>query len=349
MKISNVTKSFGRNVVLKGINLEIPSGKFFAILGPSGSGKTTLLRIIAGFEIPDKGNVFFDGKDVTDKPPYKRKVALVPQNWALWPHMTVFENVAFGLKVMKLPRSEIRQRVNEVLDLLGLKGLEGRYPHQLSGGQQQRVALARALVVKPKLLLLDEPLSNLDAVLRIKLRGELKRIQRELGLTAIYVTHDQEEALALADELAVINEGVVVETGEPREIFIMPKRLFTAKFIGRTSSARGKVVEVSGKEALVQIGKLRIRAINHGLKEGDECVVVFKSELAKVRPREGYVKVTGILTLSMYLGPKVEVRLKPEGSEEEISFYVSERETPQIGSTYSVHLPIEAIHAFPLE
>ncbi len=348
VRIENVRKLFGKNEVLKGVTLEIPSGKFFAILGPSGSGKTTLLRVIAGFETPDQGRVLFDGKDVTEKPPYERGVALVPQNWALWPHMTVFENVAFGLKVMKLPPSEVRERVEEALELLGLRGLEDRYPHQLSGGQQQRVALARALVVRPKLLLLDEPLSNLDAVLRIRLRGELKRLQRELGLTAVYVTHDQEEALALADELAVISEGKVIESGEPKDIFLRPKRLFTAKFIGRTSTARGEVTEVEGEEVSVKIGELTLRARNHGLKRGEPCLVVFKSELAKVRPREGYVEVSGTVTLSMYLGSKIELRLRVKGSNEELSFYVSEREMPEVGSRYSVYLPVEAVHAFPL-
>ncbi|RLE62478.1 MAG: ABC transporter ATP-binding protein, partial [Thermoprotei archaeon] len=193
--LKEVSKKFGKVVAVDKASIEVDHGEFFTLLGPSGCGKTTTLRIIAGFEIPDEGRVIFDEEDVTFKKPYERGCAMVFQNYALWPHMTVYDNVAYGLKIRKVPKEEIKKRVKEVLDLVGLTGLENRYPLQLSGGQQQRVALARALVIEPKVLLLDEPLSNLDAKLRLRMREEIRKIQRDLNITTIYVTHDQEEAM----------------------------------------------------------------------------------------------------------------------------------------------------------
>ena len=347
VKVVNVSKRFGKFYALKNVNLEVRSGEFFAILGPSGSGKTTLLRVIAGFEFPDEGKVYFGDEDVTFKGPEERGAAMVFQNWALWPHMTVYENVAFGLKVRKLPKEEIDKKVKWALELLGLEGLENRYPHQLSGGQQQRVALARALVVEPKVLLLDEPLSNLDARLRLKLRGELKKIQRKLGITAIYVTHDQEEALAMADRLALINKGEVVEIGTPERIYRDPQHPFTAIFIGKTSTAKGEVVRVTDGKALVRVGENELLARAHNLIDG-KALVVFKSDLAKARPREGYSPLRGKVTVSMYMGSYVEVRMVPKGAEEELVFYLAEQEPPEPGSEVTVYLPVEGVHAYPL-
>ncbi|WP_297420952.1 ABC transporter ATP-binding protein [Thermococcus sp.] len=213
-------------------DLVVEDGEFLTLLGPSGCGKTTTLRMIAGFETPNGGEIIFDGKPVNDLPPYERNIGIVFQDYALFPHMTVFKNVAFGLEMKRLPKLEIDRKVKWALEIVGLAGLEKRYPEQLSGGQQQRVALARALVVEPEVLLLDEPLSNLDAKIRERLRGEIKRIQRELGITTIYVTHDQEEAMAVSDRIAVMNVGKVEQVGKPLELYYKPRTEFVARFLG---------------------------------------------------------------------------------------------------------------------
>ncbi|NJE05846.1 ABC transporter ATP-binding protein [Thermococcus sp. M36] len=222
-------------------NLKVRHGEFLTLLGPSGCGKTTTLRMIAGFERPDKGEILFDDKRVNELPPYERGIGIVFQDYALFPHMTVFKNVAFGLEMKRLAKAEIERKVKWALELVGLEGLEKRYPEQLSGGQQQRVALARALVVEPEVLLLDEPLSNLDAKIRERLRGEIKRIQRELDITTIYVTHDQEEAMAISDRIAVMNVGTVEQVGNPLELYYRPKTEFVARFLGLSNILELKV------------------------------------------------------------------------------------------------------------
>ena len=235
VRLENVGKRYGDLWVVRNVNLQVQRGEFFTLLGPSGCGKTTLLRIIAGFAHPDVGLVYIDGQAVNQVPPWRRDVGLVFQNYALWPHLTVFDNVAFGLRERKFPREEIGRRVRAALDQVELKGTEARRPSQLSGGQQQRVALARTLVIQPRVLLLDEPLSNLDAKLRVEMRVELQKLQRGLGLTTIYVTHDQEEALALSTRIAVINHGQIVQQGEPRAIYEQPTSDFVAGFIGQAN------------------------------------------------------------------------------------------------------------------
>ncbi len=233
MELRNITKIFPpKTVAVNNVNLSIRDGEFFILLGPSGCGKTTTLRIIAGLERPTKGRVFIDNVDVTDLPPRKRDIAMVFQTWALYPHMKVYDNIAFPLRLRKVPKDEIDRRVKEVARMLQIEVLLDRYPRQLSGGQQQRVALARALIRKPKVWLLDEPLSNLDAILRVQMRAELKRLQKELGITAIYVTHDQVEAMSMGDRVAVLNAGRVLQVGSPQEVYGKPKTLFVARFIG---------------------------------------------------------------------------------------------------------------------
>lgn len=232
-------------------HLEAKAGEFLTLLGPSGCGKTTTLRIIAGFERPDKGAVYFGEKLMNNVPPYERNIGIVFQDYALFPHMNVFDNIAFGLKVRKISRNEIEKKVIWALELVGLKGFEKRYPEQLSGGQQQRVALARALVIEPQVLLLDEPLSNLDAKIRERLRGEIKRIQRELGITTIYVTHDQEEAMAISDRIAVMNIGKVEQIGTPLELYYNPNTEFVAQFLGLSNILELKAVE--GKACLGEL------------------------------------------------------------------------------------------------
>jgi iron(III) transport system ATP-binding protein len=241
ISIQGVNVSYGDNHVLKDVSLEIAPGEFFAFLGPSGCGKTTLLRLIAGFVQADSGSVRVGGADITRLPPWKRDVGLVFQNYALWPHLSVRRNVAFGLEERRLPRAEIERRVDGALEVVGLSALGERKPSQLSGGQQQRVALARTLAVEPKVLLLDEPLSNLDAKLRVQVRRELRDLQRRLGLTTIFVTHDQEEANTVCDRIAVMSEGVVQQVGTPMGLYTRPANLFVAGFLGSANILDGEV------------------------------------------------------------------------------------------------------------
>ncbi len=243
IRIVNLVKKFGSTTAVNDFNIEIEKGKLVALLGPSGCGKTTLLRLIAGFEKPTSGDIVLRGKVINDVPPQKRNIGIVFQDYAVFPIMNVFDNVAYGLRIKKLPREEINSRVMEYLALVGLTGYEKRMPSQLSGGQQQRVALARALVTNPDLLLLDEPLSNLDAALRLRIRKEIKKIQRKLGITAIFVTHDQEEALSIADKIYVMRRGILMQGGSPREIYNNPKNDFVANFIGKSNIFYGKVVD----------------------------------------------------------------------------------------------------------
>ena len=242
VRLENIGKRYGELWAVRHIDLEIATGEFYTLLGPSGCGKTTLLRTIAGFVAPDEGAVFLDGQSVNRLPPWKRNLGMVFQNYALWPHITVFENVAFGLKERKVPRREIEPRVLQALEQVGLKGTERRRPSQLSGGQQQRVALARTLVIQPRVLLLDEPLSNLDAKLRQEMRLELLTLQRDIGLTTIYVTHDQEEALALSTRIAVMNLGKIIQEGKPREIYESPGDRFVAAFVGKSNFFSGTII-----------------------------------------------------------------------------------------------------------
>ena len=251
VKLQNIVKRFGDTVALKGISLDIKHGELFTLLGPSGCGKSTTLRIIAGLDYPDEGKLYFGDQDVTYLPSHQKGAVLVFQNYALWPHMTVFDNVAYGLKLRKVPKEEIKRKVEWALELVKLKGFEDRYPTQLSGGQQQRVAIARALVVEPKVLLLDEPLSNLDAKLRLEMRSEIKRIQRELGITVIYVTHDQEEAMAISDRIAVMNFGKVEQVGKPLELYYRPKTEFVARFLGLSN-----ILELEAENGRACLGEL---------------------------------------------------------------------------------------------
>ena len=232
VRLESVTKSYGDVVAVDGVELDVPAGEFFTMLGPSGSGKTTTLRLIAGFEAPDEGRILLKGTDVTQQPPYARDVNTVFQDYALFPHMSVGENVAYGLRIKKVPRGERNKRAAEALELVRLGGLEDRKPSQLSGGQRQRVALARAIVNRPQVLLLDEPLGALDLKLRQEMQIELKRIQQEVGITFVYVTHDQEEALTMSDRLAVFNDGRIEQLGTPAEVYEHPETEFVAGFVG---------------------------------------------------------------------------------------------------------------------
>lgn len=257
IRAENVVKAFGETRALNGVTLEIRPGELFFLLGASGCGKSTLLRCIAGLETPTSGKIFFGDRNVTELAPHKREAAMVFQSYALWPHLTVAKNISFGLEERKVPKEEIKRRVEEALAMVKLEGFGDRSIDAMSGGQQQRVALARALVVHPKCLLLDEPLSNLDAQLRIEMRREIRRIVKEFGLTAVYVTHDQEEALAMADRMAILAGGVIEQLGTPEEIYRDPRSTYVAGFIGETNLFEG-AIEKDGEGYAVQLGELRM-------------------------------------------------------------------------------------------
>ena len=345
-----VSKRFGRTVAVDRVSIEVQHGELFTLLGPSGCGKTTTLRIIAGFEFPDEGRVLFDEEEVTFRKPYERGCAMVFQNYALWPHMTVWDNVAYGLKVRRLPADEVRRRVEEVLELVGLKGLENRYPLQLSGGQQQRVALARALVVEPKVLLLDEPLSNLDAKLRLRMREELRKLQKELGITTIYVTHDQEEAMSISDRVAIMNRGRVLQVGAPVDVYMNPRNLFVATFIGRSTLLRGKALRVRDEKAsfISEKGiKLEGRLTVSGESVKGRVVAVMRPEDFSIEPLPGANVIRGEVELVMFLGPFKQLRVNVGG--ERVTAYVDPEEDVKVGSEIKLYIMPDEVMIYPLE
>ena len=312
IQLTNLTQRFGTTPVLNGVSLNIRSGEFFFLLGPSGCGKTTLLRIIAGFQAPDSGDLSLGGRRVNELPPHQRQVGMVFQHYALWPHLSVFDNVAYGLEVRKVPAAERRRRVDEGLELVQLGGLGARMPGELSGGQQQRVALARALVIRPAVLLLDEPLSNLDARLRLELRDEIRRIQEVTRVSTVYVTHDQREALAMADRVAVMQGGRVAQIGAPREIYTRPQSRFVAEFLGEVNWLDGTVVATRENllEVETPVGRLTVPA---GVYKGDSSVLVgFRPEAVRWGPvPSGTWRAT--VVRSVYLGEAEEYRLELQG------------------------------------
>ena len=281
VELRDVTKLFGDVKAVDRVSFEAHSGEFFSLLGPSGCGKTTTLRLIAGFEAPTQGQVLIRGDDVTDKRPYQRNVNTVFQSYALFPHLTVAKNIAFGLERKKTPRSQIRERVDEVLGLVRLEEMGSRYPRHLSGGQQQRVALARALVLRPEVLLLDEPLGALDLKLRKAMQLELKSLQERVGITFIYVTHDQEEALTMSDHIAVMERGRLIQTGSPEDIYNLPRTRFVAEFIGNTNLFDGRITEVGEGRIWVETGG-GLRAVLPA--KGDQ--VVGRSVSFSIRPEK---------------------------------------------------------------
>ncbi len=290
-RLENLVKSFGSTLAVDGVSFEISDGELFFLLGPSGCGKTTVLRMLAGFYTPDRGEIFFGDRNVTHVPPNRRNTGMVFQNYALWPHMSVFENVAYGLDVRDVPPVERAQRVSEALRIAQLDTLADRSPNQLSGGQQQRVALARALVVKPDILLLDEPLSNLDAKLRLEMRDEIKRIQRESGITSLYVTHDQKEALSLADRLAVMHQGRIVQIGTPREIYRQPRNRFVADFIGEMNFFTARVVSANQDEIVIAIGEHHLSAtapsLHHSITPSQFVTIGIRPEAIVIGKNDG--------------------------------------------------------------
>jgi len=298
--LKNIELSFGNTQVIKNVSLQIEKGEFFAFLGPSGCGKSTLLRLIAGFEQCQRGEVFLGDQEVSRLPPWKRDVGMVFQNYALWPHMTIRKNVSFGLEERKLPRSEIERRTNEALELVGLQDYAERRPNQLSGGQQQRVALARTIVIEPKVLLLDEPLSNLDAKLRIHMRQELLELQRKLSLTTIFVTHDQEEANTTADRIAVLKDGVVQQIGAPMELYDKPDNLFVAQFLGSANVLKGKVRQ-HGAEAIFDDGAGLQISLHSNAASGSKSLVLRPQNITLCNPDEA-ADLSGVILIREFLG-----------------------------------------------
>ncbi len=323
--LENVTKVFedpqrpgGAVMAVDGVSLEVRDGELVTLLGPSGCGKTTALRIIAGFESPSSGRVLIDGQDVSRLPPHSRNTAMVFQSYAIFPHLTVAQNVAFGLEMRGWAKSDIATRVNSILDVVGLAGLEHRSPEQLSGGQQQRVALARAIITEPRVLLFDEPLSNLDAKLREQMRGEVRKLQRRLAMTSVYVTHDQSEAMALSDRIVVMEAGRVQQVGAPFEIYARPANRFVADFIGRVNFLEGEVTEagpdrvritVRGRPLDVPIQKANVRI-------GEVAFLVVRPETIRVAPASSGTSqmFAGTIRRAVYLGPTVEYEIDWDGS-----------------------------------
>lgn len=307
IRLDNLTKVFGDTRAVDHIDLTIEPGELFFLLGPSGCGKTTLLRCIAGFHVPDAGSIHIGDQDVTRLPPHARDTGMVFQSYALWPHMSVAQNVAFGLEMRKLPKAEIQRRVEEVLALVKMSDRADAKPNQLSGGQQQRVALARALVIHPRCLLLDEPLSNLDAKLRLEMRSEIRRICKEAELTAVYVTHDQKEALSIADRLAVLHGGKVQQCGRPREVYERPANRFVAHFIGETNFLDGAVLSCHHETLRVRtpVGDLVSRVpLPEPVREGRSVTVSLRPEVIRLGPApDGQPnQFSGLVHDSVYLG-----------------------------------------------
>ena len=280
-------------------SLDIVPGEFVTLLGPSGCGKTTTLRMIAGFESPDEGEIYLGDEAINILPPNKRDTAMVFQSYALLPHYNLFDNVAYGLKLRKVPKEEIKERVTKILELVELSGMEARMTNQLSGGQQQRVALARALVLEPSVLLFDEPLSNLDAKLRVSMRTEIRRIQQKTGITAVYVTHDQSEAMALSDRIIIMNKGVVAQMGTPQEIYYHPNSEFVADFIGEANFLKGVCKGLDGDHALLEVAGTEVRvAAVENMKVGETYTIVLRPESAGLAP-EGALQCKVVLSCFM--------------------------------------------------
>jgi spermidine/putrescine transport system ATP-binding protein len=320
VRLERVTKRFGDLVAVRSLDLDIARGEFFTMLGPSGCGKTTTLRMVAGFEEPNEGAVLLDGTDVTGLPPFKRPTNTVFQSYALFPHLSVEDNVSFGLRRKRVDKQEIKRRVAEELERVGLAAEAKRKPNQLSGGQQQRVALARALVNRPAVLLLDEPLGALDLKLRKGLQLELKRIQRDVGITFVYVTHDQEEALTMSDRIAVMNHGVIEQVDDPEQVYERPRTTFVAGFIGVSNLMPGEVVSANGAAAELRLDAgVTVRAESGGASVGERCHAVVRPEKLEIHSEDGggdgRASVKGTMESSLYLGTATQVVVRlPDGT-----------------------------------
>jgi len=334
------------------VNLEVKEGELVTLLGPSGCGKTTALRMISGFELPTSGKIFIDGEDVTTTPPNQRPTTMVFQNYALFPHMTVYQNIAYGLKIHREKEKNIRERTETIMNLVGLKGLNNRSPAQLSGGQQQRVSLARSLIMEPKVLLLDEPLSNLDAKMRVSTRLEIRKLQQRIGITSIYVTHDQEEAMTLSDRVVIMNAGKIQQIGTPQEIYAHPINYFVADFIGKANFLGGKVANiVSQNEIEVDIKgvKYKVYISKNTFSEGDRILLIIRPESVELEPKKSGA-INGIINQLIYLGSRMVYEIEVDKN-----LLTVEITNPQEHKIYSkgeevaIILKEKSLHVIPYE
>ena len=353
VRLIALTKRFGDVEAVAGIDLEIPSGEFFSILGPSGCGKTTTLRLVAGFERPTSGAIFLDGVDVADRPPHKRNVNTVFQNYALFPFLSVAENVAFGMRYLKLGKAETATRVGAALELVQLTGYEKRRPGQLSGGQQQRVALARALVLRPSVLLLDEPLGALDAKLRRTLQVELKALQESVGITFIYVTHDQEEALTMSDRLAVMESGLVAQVGTPVDVYERPATAYVADFLGVSNLMDAMATAAAdGAPCRVRLGDFELTADQGTTGATGPVKVAVRPERVHLEPygSSGPNRIPGMVERLVFLGSSTQVIVRLANGAEVQALFQNQGGPPayQQGTAVQVHLPADALRVLPI-
>ena len=349
VRLDHVSKMFGTSVGVENVDIDVKPGEFFTFLGPSGCGKTTTLRMIAGFYYPSKGKILFDNKDVTTLQPNKRNIGMVFQNYALFPHMTVFENIAFGLEVRKMSKAVIKEKVERAQKLVHLEKYGTRKINELSGGQQQRVALARALVIEPDILLLDEPLSNLDAKLREETRLEIKRLQVELGVTTIYVTHDQTEAMTMSDRIMVMKEGVVQQIGSPQEIYNQPTNHFVASFIGESNILEAEVVEVKASAVKVKLdddifvqGSMTQSANGKNLAPGEHIKVSIRPEA--VFEGTGHNQLTGTIQFVEFTGVSINYVIKVGSNIMKVMIINKGNEILKRGDSITLHVPEKGIY-----
>ena len=350
LELSNLRKAFGPTTAVENFDLDVQRGEFVSFLGPSGCGKTTTMRMVAGFETPTQGSIKIDNAEITHVPPNKRNVGMVFQSYALFPHMTVSDNIAFGLKIARKPASEIHQRVTEMLSLIKMQTLGNRYPSQLSGGQQQRVALARAIAIRPQVLLLDEPLSALDAKIRVSLREEIRAIQQQLGITTIYVTHDQEEAMSLSDRVVVMSEGRMEQVGTPFEIYNFPRTAFVASFVGTLNVLHSTLQEAAGDQVVVEglpAGHtIRLARPLPGRRAGEGVLVNLRPEAVRIgahTPDEHDNVLPAMIEQITFLGSVVRVKLQL-GTQHLLAdlFNNPSLVLPKLGENVTIHFSPEA-------
>jgi iron(III) transport system ATP-binding protein len=354
--LKNLVKIFGSRkdavIAVDKVNLEVKEGELVTLLGPSGCGKTTALRMISGFELPTSGKIFIDGEEVTTTPPNQRPTTMVFQNYALFPHMNVYQNIAYGLKIHREKEKNIRERTEAIMDLVGLKGLNNRSPAQLSGGQQQRVSLARSLIMEPKVLLLDEPLSNLDAKMRVSTRIEIRKLQQRIGITSIYVTHDQEEAMTLSDRVVIMRYGQIQQIGTPQEIYTHPVNYFVADFIGKANFLGGRVVNiVSQNEIEVDIKgiKYKVYISKNTFSEGDRIFLIIRPESVELEPKKSDA-IIGIISQVIYLGSRMVYEI--EVDKNLLTVEITNPQEHKIyskGEEVSVILKEKSLHIIPYE
>ncbi len=355
IRIESVSKRFAHRVkgevyAVREVSLTVQPAELLTLLGPSGCGKTTTLRMIAGFEQPDAGRIFIGEQDVTGLMANQRNIGFVFQNYALFPHLSVFENVAYGLRVQRQAEGDITRAVSDVLALIGLQGYERQFPNQLSGGEQQRVALARAIVIRPRVLLFDEPLSNLDAKLRVHMRGELRELQKRLDITAVYVTHDQEEAMAISDRIAIMHQGAIVQEGTAEDLYRHPASEFVAQFIGRTNLLAGRVVSAGPGGVELDVAGQRIRVSDEAARVtvGQTVRLVVRPEVVEVRGEDSGPGVPGTIVSLTFLGEKAEYQVRVGTDLLQVTSYNPvQRGVLPPGHRVMLHFPSEGIQLLP--